>query len=115
MHRGPAVGQRALLPKPAGAESRFVFDRRARRLAWHRRTLLRRVSGELSLDDIEALAVESDQGGDERGRSKRLALITRTGRIPLTRAYTTITGGHERAARAIRELLGGEGTVPLYR
>jgi hypothetical protein len=96
-------------------ESRFVFDRSQRRLYWRRRSMLRGAKGELPFADIESLALETNYSGERPYCSKRLALVTRTGRIPLLTSYTSILGGQERAAVHIQKVLNGDRSIPLYR
>ncbi len=96
-------------------ESRFVFDPERKRLSWRRRSLLRRAGGEIPFSEIVALAMESNYAGGERGRGKRLALVTPSGRVQLSSGYTTIVGGQEHAAREIQRLLAAERSVPIYR
>ena len=77
----------------------FAFDRRARVVRWKRRRAFRRRAGEIPFDRIESVAVQSPIG-DEGVPSRRVALITRDGEVPLTLAFAPDHG--ERVALADR-------------
>ena len=99
----------------AAERSRFVFDPQERKVYWRRERLLGRVRGEVDFAQIEGLAMESHHSPGERGRTKRLALVTKGGRIPVTTSYTSFTGGLEVAAESIHTVLGRHVKVDLYR
>ncbi|HET9426002.1 MAG TPA: hypothetical protein VFO55_11570 [Gemmatimonadaceae bacterium] len=85
----------------------FEFDAPARVLRWVRKSAFRRAGGVIPFDDIQQVVTGAWAVVDtERGTvpSKRVVLVTRQGRVPLTTAYSGV-GGQEECAAAIRQVL----------
>ncbi len=68
-------------------QSVFVFDREKRLLTWKRRSALKKLSGTLSFDMIKSITVQNFKGSDDL-QSARVAIISYTEEIPLTKSYT---------------------------
>ena len=89
--------------------SRFVFDPGTRTLGWSRRRLNSEKSGRLPFDEIRGVVLQRSSG--ERNATKRVALETTAGELPITIAY----GGNEQhladIAQAIRAVLGRDGEL----
>jgi len=68
-------------------KTEFVFDRRLRIVTWKKRTIFTNRSGQLDFDEIKSIIVQSQLDNDKE-KSGSIAIITKTGELPLTRAYT---------------------------
>jgi hypothetical protein len=110
MHEGRVLGSAAgaglcLLGFLATFErTSFAFDRRERVVRWSRRRAFRRRQGTIPFDRIESVAVQSPVGDDEIP-SRRVALITLDGEVPLTLAYAADRGERVALADRIRRFL----------
>jgi hypothetical protein len=92
----------------------FRFSHEAGRVEWRRARLWRRHAGAVPLADVEAVALESSLTG-RPPYTRRLALVTRAGRVPLTTAYH---GNAERLAavgEAIQRAFRPRGELAFYR
>jgi hypothetical protein len=95
----------------ANERSTFVFDRGARILRWSQDTPFRHLSGEVPFASITALSVERDfrfrgaTPSQGRGGARRLVLLTTSGVIPFTSAYTGIGSDAEKVGRAVHQYL----------
>src|SRR5439155_18756770 len=88
----------ALASALTATQSECRFDALSGQVSWIHRGVLSRSSGELPLQAIEGVRVETDR--DAEGQSCRVVLATRHGRVPLTWHYSTIEP-HMDIARAI--------------
>ena len=88
----------ALASALTATQSECRFDARSGQVSWIYRGVFARSSGELPLQAIEGVGVETDR--DAEGQSYRVVLETRHGRVPLTWHYSTIEP-HTDIARAI--------------
>jgi hypothetical protein len=71
--------------------------------------LLRRMSGVMPYDALDAVAVETEYGPPYL---HRLALVTSAGRVPLTSAYDD---AHERVAALGRAIQAASGRITICR
>jgi hypothetical protein len=88
----------------------FSFHPREGRVTWSRVRLLRRRTGTMPYEALDALAVETEYGPPYL---HRLALVTSAGRVPLTSAYDD---AHERVAalgRAIQAAVRVHHDLPI--
>ena len=88
----------------------FEFHPGEGRVKWTRVRLLRRRSGVMPYDALDAVAVETEYGPPYL---HRLALVTSAGRVPLTSAYDD---AHERVAalgRAIQAAVRPHHDLPI--
>jgi hypothetical protein len=88
----------------------FEFHPGEGRVIWSRVRLLRRRSGTMPYDALDAVAVETEYGPPYL---HRLALVTSAGRVPLTSAYDD---AHERVAalgRAIQAAVRPHRDLPI--
>src|SRR3954470_2649638 len=88
----------------------FAFVPGEKRVKWSRVRLLRRRTGEMPFDALDAVAVETEYGPPYL---HRLALVTSGGRVPLTSAYDD---AHERVAalgRAIQAAVRTHHDLPI--
>jgi hypothetical protein len=88
----------------------FEFHPGEGRVTWSRVRLLRRRSGTMPFDALDAVAVETEYGPPYL---HRLALVTSAGRVPLTSAYDD---AHERVAalgRAIQAAVRPHHDLPI--
>jgi len=88
----------ALASALTATQSECRFDAQSGQVSWRHRGVFARSSGELPLQAIEGVGVETDR--DAEGQSYRVVLATRHGRVPLTWHYSTIEP-HTDIARAI--------------
>lgn len=86
--------------------SEFRFDAETRRVNWVVEHFRSRVTGSASLDDITAVCIETNSGGDTSG--DRVVLVTEAERVPLTWHFSGIEP-HRETARAIRTWLRDHG------
>jgi hypothetical protein len=95
----------------ADERSTFVFDRRAGILRWRQDTPFRHLSGEVPFASITALSVERDfrfrgaTPSQGRGGARRLVLLTTSGVIPFTTAYTGIGSDAEDVGGIVQQYL----------
>jgi ribosomal protein L7/L12 len=68
-------------------DSRFSFDKSRRTVIWQRRTLFSRKSGVVPFSQVDAVLAEALADSDG-SVTRRLALRTKNGVIPFSRAYT---------------------------
>jgi len=88
----------------------FSFHPNEGRVTWSRVRLLRRRTGSVPFEALDALAVETEYGPPYL---HRLALVTKAGRVPLTSAYDD---AHERVAalgRAIQAAVRTHYDLPI--
>lgn len=88
----------------------FSFHPDQGRVTWSRVRLLRRRTGTVPFEALDALAVETEYGPPYL---HRLALVTAAGRVPLTSAYDD---AHERVAslgRAIQAAVRTHHDLPI--
>lgn len=88
----------------------FAFHPEQGRVTWSRVRLLRRRTGTVPFEALDALAVETEYGPPYL---HRLALVTAAGRVPLTSAYDD---AHERVAalgRAIQAAVRTHHDLPI--
>jgi len=95
----------------ANERSTFAFDRGARILRWSQDTPFRHLSGEVPFASITALSIERDfrfrSGAPSQGRggARRLVLVTTSGVIPFTSAYTGLGSDAEDVGRIVQQYL----------
>lgn len=95
----------ALALTAAQERSSFVFDGARGLLIWRKRTPFRNEGGELTLDDVTGLSLESDHSVGQHGTARRLVILTRKGPIPVTTAFTGVGRGAEQAGELVRSYL----------
>jgi hypothetical protein len=103
----------ALLLAALHERSEFRFRGGEGRVEWRRAGLVRRRAGAVPLSDVQALALESSLCG-RPPYTRRLALVTAAGRLPLTTAYY---GNAERltaVGQAIQEALRPRRALPFH-
>jgi hypothetical protein len=97
----------------ANERSTLVFDRGARILRWSQDTPFRHQAGEVPFTAITALSVERDfrfrgaTPSQGRGGARRLVLVTTSGVIPFTSAYTGFGSDAEDVGRIVQRYLAG--------
>jgi hypothetical protein len=97
----------------ANERSTFVFDRGAGILRWSQDTPFRHLSGEVPFASITALSIERDfrfrsgaRSSQGRGGARRLVLLTTSGVIPFTAAYTGVGSDAQDVGREVQKYLG---------
>ena len=83
------------------------------RVEWRRVGLVRRRGGAVPLAEVEGLALESSLGG-RPPYTRRLALVTAAGRLPLTTAYYGNAEPLTAVGQAIQAALRPRRTLPFY-
>lgn len=94
----------------ANETSTFVFDRRSALVRWRRDTPFRHFAGEVPFAEITALSIERDfkSAAPSRGRGggRRLVLLTTSGPVPVTTAFTGFGSDAEDVGREVQQYLG---------
>ena len=92
-----------LLGAAVAERTRYVFDLRRQTLFWERRRLFGARSGEVPFADVTDVILTTH--GDTEGTSYGVALVTTTGRIPLSNSLNAIRKNQEELAKTILEAL----------
>ncbi len=86
--------------------SSFVFDRARREVIWRRHSLFSRMKGSIPFAAVESVIADTLIGSDD-DITRRIALRTKSGLVPMTRAYTGDPGGELiRMAADLNAVLG---------
>ena len=83
-------------------KTEFVFDRGRRVVNWKKRTIFTNRSGRLDFAAIKSITVQS-QFDQDNARGARVAIITKSGELPLTRAYSGNTTQVTRIAEKLNQ------------
>lgn len=99
-----AVFQLAFLA--ANERSSFVFDRGAAVVRWRQDTVFRHDAGEISFSAITGLSLERDfTRPSQRGNARRLVILTTSGPVPVTTAFTGMGGSNEEVGHVVQSYL----------
>ena len=101
--------------KAADERAEFVFDGRQRVVRWRQDTAFRHAGGEIPFSAITGLSLERDFTRQNRaGNARRLVLLTTSGPVPVTTAYTGVGSAARDAGQTVRAYLAdATGSPPV--
>jgi len=99
----------------AGVErSEFVFDKQTQSLSWRKKTPFRQESGTIPFSAIKSLVLERDFTRAGRpGNARRLVILTASGPVPVTNAYSGLTAAAEQVGTEVSAYLSAGAPHPI--